>query len=850
MSWGLNIIQEFSRRGLVADGTTLSSVGSETAIVAAAFQLVCRSGQTGGYEIRSCHLDNGELRGDAVCIVVLAWELPSVTETFLQRARWVLLLSVATYLLLGVCEVGAQTTGPKVKSIEIRGNKRIELPAIAGRLTLKAEDPYTPENVRGQVKILYDTGFFEDVQVETESVPGGTAVVFVVREKPFITEIVYDGNENLKDDKLKEKTTIKSQAFLDPQQAKESAEKIRLAYLEQGYYSCQVIPVVQTLDEDRKRLTFYIKEGDKARVKTVVFEGLRAASKDDMFKVIATREWIPWYGLFTQLKLPSTFSDAGVLKREELTNDVERIKEVLLNQGYLNVQVGLPSVELTEDKKWFVVTFNVSEGEPFTVAEVGFRGYTVFEETELREGLKIKQGEIFQRAKTRDEVTRLTDMYGSRGYSFAEVVPNLIPNNEERTANIIFNIKEGEMMRIRQINIYGNTKTRDNVIRREIRVDEQDVIDTPSLKRSFQRLNNTQYFETVEILPEQVEPNQVDLNVRVKEKPTGQFTIGGGFSTLDGVLAIANVSEGNIFGYGYFGRVSGQLGQRRQFGVVSFRNPYLYDSLNSLQVDLYRFNTNFRSFREQRTGVTITLGRWFAEFVNANIGFVAEELFYQDPGTGICPDPNLRFCNQLGFQSTTGFRTNFFRDTRDYYLDPRTGWRIGGGVDVGTHYLGGTNDFVKFHADMIKVTPLPFDTRLSVRARFGAVEPFNGQPVPQAEVFYVGGINTLRGFVFGRAGPVVPTTGNPAGAAKQLIFNTDFVFTISSEAKLNGVIFFDYGKGFLEGESISFDLRPTAGLEGRWISPFGPLRAAYGFNLDARPGERAGVFEFTVGSVF
>jgi len=299
--------------------------------------------------MRSAHTIwiDGELRGDAVRIVVLAWELPSVTETFLQRARWVLLLSVATYLLLGVCELGAQTTGSKVKSIEIRGNKRIELPAIAGRLTLKAEDPYTPENVRGQVKILYDTGFFEDVQVETESVPGGTDVVFVVREKPFITEIVYDGNENLKDDKLKEKTTIKSQAFLDPQQAKESAEKIRLAYLEQGYYTCQVIPVVQTLDEDRKRLTFYIKEGDKARVKTVVFEGLRAASKDDMFKVIATREWIPWYGLFTQFKLPSAFSDAGVLKREELTNDVERIKDVLANQGYLNVQVGLPSVELT-----------------------------------------------------------------------------------------------------------------------------------------------------------------------------------------------------------------------------------------------------------------------------------------------------------------------------------------------------------------------------------------------------------------------------------------------------------------------------------------------------------------------
>jgi outer membrane protein insertion porin family len=197
-------------------------------------------------------------------------------------------------------------------------------------------------------------------------------------------------------------------------------------------------------------------------------------------------------------------------------NDVERIKEVLLNKGYFNVRVGQPSVELTEDKKWFTVSYPITEGEPFTIAEVGFRGHTVFEEPELRAGVRIKDGEIFQRAKIRDEISRITDLYGSKGYSFAEVVPNVNPNNEERTVTIIFSIKEGEMMRIRQINIYGNDKTRDNVIRREIRVDEQDVIDTASLKRSFQRLNNLNFFETVEILPAQVAPDKVDLNVRVK----------------------------------------------------------------------------------------------------------------------------------------------------------------------------------------------------------------------------------------------------------------------------------------------------------------------------------------------
>ena len=684
------------------------------------------------------------------------------------------------------------------------------------------------------------------MQAETESTSDGIALVFVVREKPFITEIVFDGNEELSDDKLKEKITIKSQAFLDQQQAKESAEKIRLAYQEDGYFSAQVIPIVQTLDADRKRLTFFIKEGEKAKVKTVNFEGMRAASKAEIFKVTATREWVPWYGLVTQLKLPSFLSDAGVLKREEMNNDVERIREVLLNKGYLNAQVGLPSVELSDDKKWFVVTYAVVEGEPFTVAEIGFRGNTVFEDPELRDKMKIKPGEIFQRQKIRDEIGRLTDLYGSKGYAFAEVIPNVNPNPEERTATIILNIKEGEMMRIRQINVHGNDKTKDNVIRRELRVDEQDVIDTPSLKRSFQRLNNLNFFETVEILPQQVDVDKVDLNVRVKEKPTGQFSIGGGFSTLDKLVAIADITEGNLGGNGWMGRIRGQLGQQRTLGLITFRNPYLNDSLTSLQLDIYRSMTNYITYFEEKSGASITFGRWLSEYVTGSISFVAEELNFSDP-TIDAPEIIL---SQLGKQTTTGFRTTLARDTRDYFLDPRSGLRTAVGFDFGTPYLGGTNNFYKYYLDAIKYTPLPFDTRFSIHARYGVADGIDGKPIPLTERFFVGGINTMRGFVFGRAGPVTPS-GSLIGAAKELIFNNDFIFTISSEAKLNGVIFFDWGKGFDDNEPISFGaLRKSAGLEGRWISPFGPLRAAYGINLDPREGERKGVFEFTIGSLF
>jgi outer membrane protein insertion porin family len=533
-----------------------------------------------------------------------------------------------------------------------------------------------------------------------------------------------------------------------------------------------------------------------------------------------------------------------------MNNDVERIKEVLLNKGYLNAQAGLPTAELSDDKKWFVVTYTVMEGEPFTIGEIGFRGNTVFEDPELREGLKMKEGEIFQRQKIRDEITRLNDLYGSRGYAFADVSPGVTPNTEERTATIILTIKEGEMMRIRQININGNEKTKDNVIRREIRVDEQDVIDTPSLKRSFQRLNNLNFFETVEILPAQVAVDKVDLNVRVKEKPTGQFSIGGGFSTLDKLVAIADITEGNLGGNGWMGRIRGQLGQQRTLGLITFRNPYLNDSLTSMQLDIYKSMTNFITYFERKAGASITFARWLSEYASGSVSLFAEELNFSDPEPGLCPDQQPLVCGQLGRQTTTGFRTSLSRDTRDYFLDPRTGWRAMVGFDLGTPYLGGSNNFYKYTLDVVKYIPLPMDTRYSIRGRYGVAEGLRGKPVPLTELYFVGGINTMRGFVFGRAGPVT-ASNSLLGAAKELIFNNDFIFTISSEAKLNGVIFFDYGKGFDATEPVTFKaLRKTAGLEGRWISPFGPLRAAYGINLDPREGEREGVFEFTIGSLF
>ena len=650
-----------------------------------------------------------------------------------------------------------------VGSIAIQGNQRIEPAAILSKVTLKTGDPLTTQVTQEQIRLIYEMGFFDDVQVQTETTAKGVAVIFVVQEKPFVTAIVFDGNDALSDDKLKEVITLKNQVFLDQQATKASAEKIRVEYEKSGYHKAKVIPIIQELRESRNRVTFFIQEGDRARIDTIHFEGMTVFNKKDLLSVMANQEWTAFLSLIT---------DAGILHQEELSNDIERIKEYYSNRGYLDVQVGTPAIELSDDKESVNLRFRISEGQPYTVQTVRYEGNTVFEDEALARYSFIRPDDVFQRTTVRDEITRVTDMYGAEGYSFAEVTPNLAPNPDTLTTDITFTIKEGSLIRVREIHITGNDKTRDNVIRRELRVDEQEVLDSAAVRRSFQRLNNLNFFETVELVPEQVEEDKVDVQVRVKEKPTGQFSIGGGFSTLDRFTAIANITEGNLFGLGYLVRIRGQVGVRRTIGVLTFRNPALFDGPTSFQADGFSTQTNFLTYWEERKGGTVQWGRAFSEYITGSFTLVGEQISI----TNVANNATDFIRNQLGDQSTTGFRSSIFRDTRDFFQDPRTGSRTGMRLGFGTEYLGGTNDFYRFALDGLKYIPLPvWDLRMAFRGRIGMADGYLGDSVPLTELFFVGGINTMRGFQFGRAGPVT-ASGTLAGGNKQLILNTELIF--------------------------------------------------------------------------
>lgn len=749
----------------------------------------------------------------------------------------------------------AQEAGQRISAIIIQGNKRIESPAIRSRLSLKEGERFAAERVREQIRALYQMGYFEDVRVETEPKAGGVAVIFVVTEKPFVTEILFDGNSNLKDEKLTEKLTVRTQSFLDQQQIKDSVERLRLLYEDEGHFSARVVPVVKSLDGERKSLTFFIQEGPKARIKTVAFDGATAIPPKKLKKLLVTREY-SW--------LFSWFDDSGVYKKEELDNDVERIRKAYSDEGYLGVQVRKPTVELSPDKKSFTVRFPIVEGPQFRFSRIGYKGQTVFSESELRSASKLKEGDVVRMAEVWDDITRVTDLYGSKGFAFADINPLIQSDSESKTAMVTFDVKEGELIRIRNINISGNDKTRDKVIRRELRVNEAELIDVAAMKLSYKRLNNMNYFETVDIITKQVDPITVDLDIKVKEKSTGTFSVGGGFSSLDKLGLIADVTEGNLFGRGQLLKIRGQLGQFRSYGVVTFREPYLFDEPTSGQIDLYSRQTFFFNFFEERVGGDIVIGKWFSEYLSGSLSLLRERLTISNSlgnefflgGGGVTTTPisalPLLIQQQIGSTTTSAVILGIARDTRDVYVDPKSGARHALTTEFAGGPLGGTNDFYKVIGDSAWYFPMAWDTVFAPRARLGFAHSYTaGSPLPVGDRFFVGGIQTMRGFQFGRAGPVSPLDNfSILGATKQLIFNFDYIFPIAPELKVKGVLFFDYGKGFEDGEALGLSLRPTSGVEVRWISPFGPLRLAYGFNLDPRIGDKQGVFEFSVGSLF
>jgi outer membrane protein insertion porin family len=737
-------------------------------------------------------------------------------------------------------ERGGRSPSPGVivKRIEIAGLHKIAETTVRGKLPLQEGAPFSVDGVRRIIEAVYRLGYFDDVQVATEGYEGGLKLVITVKERPTIRDVRYEGYDQLAVDKLKEQVTIQSGTFLDLQALTKSANKLTAFYHNQGYYHAQVRPVLQETKPGDVALTFVITEGSRAKIRAITFQGNRAFNAGQLRKVIETKQYF-W--------LTSWLTDSGLYQTETATADVDRVRDYYLDRGYLQVQVGAPQATLSKDRRWFDLMFPIEEGEQYTIASVAVSGLHVLPESQLRSVIGTAPGALFNRSQIRKDILAVTDQYGERGYAFAQVTPQVSPDPETKRVAIEFQVQEGQEVHIHRINVTGNIKTRDNVIRRELRVGEQDLLNTRLLKRSFERLNNLNFFESVEIAPATLEDNLVDLEVKVKEKPTGTFSVGGGYSSVDKVIGTVDITQGNLFGRGQMLRLQAQLGGVSSSYSLTFRDPYVLDYQLSAAFSIFNQQREFDTYHEQRQGGSLSFGKNFTEYVSGTVGYQLQmlDLYGFKPGQ----TPTL-VLEQRGLSTTSELRTTLQWDSRDVYQAPSRGGRHAVFFDYAGTFLGGDNDFYKVVADSSVYFPLWWETVFSVRGRFGFAHPstVNGT-LPVGERFFVGGIDTVRGFDYGNAGP---KSGNDViGGNKELIFNLEYIFPLVPEAKVRGLVFFDAGKAFDFGESIQFSaLRTSVGLGIRLYLPIGPVRIEWGYIVGRKPEDKWRPIEFTIGTQF
>lgn len=738
---------------------------------------------------------------------------------------------VVTLTIAFVSSVYSQEL-PLVNSIEVKGLKRIEEGAIKARISQKTGEPLSSEKTAEDIKNIYKMGYFDDVKVEIETFEGGIKLIYVVKEKPTIIRVEFQGNKELSDDKLREKIAISTGTIADITLIQDNASRLQSFYEEEGYWLAKVVPVVSKVTEDEVTLTYQIDEGSKVRIKKINIIGNKAISSGKIKSIMKTSEWAIY----------SFLTSSGYYKKETMAKDIEAIKDLYFNKGYIKAVVADPDIRLTEDRKGMIIDIQVSEGEQFKVSGIEVTGNKAFTEADIRKKIALKTGELFSKEIVKKDITAITDLYTQNGFAMANVFPDIIPDDQKKEVKVTYKIEEGEIFRIGRIEISGNIKTRDKVIRREMRLDEGDKFNSALIKRSYERINNLNFFESVELVPKpRYEEKLLDIDIKVKERPTGFLSVGGGYSSIDKLIGVVDITQGNLFGKGQYLKLKGELGGKSSFYELSFRDPWFMDKPISFSTDIYKTTREYVDYKRRATGFGFGFGKSLDEYWGASISYNLEKVTIYD----VAENASNIIKDQIGTRITSSITPSIVRDSRDNFIDPSRGSR--NSVYVTFAGIGGTNAFIKGVADSAWFFPLG-STTVSVRGRFGYATGLFGKELPLYERFYVGGIYTIRGLGFGEAGPR-DEKGSVIGGTKELIFNLEYIFPIFSELRLKGVVFADAGNSYDQDEPIG-SLRYTSGLGIRWISPIGPIRIEWGYNINRKPGEGSSKLEFTFGTFF
>lgn len=733
---------------------------------------------------------------------------------------------------------------PLIRDIIVEGNYSVSTESIRSVIISRPGMPLSEERVARDIRALHELDRFSHIVVRKRTVPGGVALVYIVEETPKVGAIEFKGNKKLDDDELEAVLTIRPLETADLSDINESIQKMKQEYADKGYHLVNIRYSFEPMkDSPDKKLVFTIQEQQGIRIKKVNFIGNKAFSDKELRKVIQTKakgllSWLTGSGKYTQ---------------ETLERDTAFLTYHYLNHGYLRVKVSAPESYLTRDRQWLIVNFHIDEGKQYRIGSVNIVGDILTTKGQMLDMMQTKPGEIYSRRKLDEDVQKLTEMYGDEAYAFASINPVTQADDENLTADITFQILKGQKIKIEKINIIGNTVTRDKVIRREMQVVENGYYNETRLRKSRERLMALGFFEEVNFAtPRGSTDDQLVLNVRVKEKATGTFSIGAGFSSVENFILTASIAKENFLGYGISGRFSLELSSRRQLFLLSYQDPYFLDTNWIFALSGFRTVNVFEDFDRSSFGGSMSFGRRIFEKSQILLGYEIEDVEATDFSTTI-PEPFDQNLSGL----TSAASLSLIRDTRNNRLFPTKGTYVSAVNEFAG--LGGDNDFYRVIGNARYYRNLFWKVIFKANATIGYINSLNDLPVPLFERFFTGGVNSLRGFELRSVGPSVQVVDIPSGedtrfvigGDKLLIFNVEFELPLYQPAGVNLVAFYDAGNAY--GEDQTYDLTNMLhdyGFGLRWNSPFGPMRFEWGFPINKRPGDDSVIFNFTIGSFF
>jgi len=732
-----------------------------------------------------------------------------------------------------------------VKDIRVEGVQRTEPGTVFSYLPVKVGEVLTESKAQQALRALFATGFFKDVRLEVDN----DVLVVLVEERPAIAQVDFAGLSEFQPDVLKRVLRDMGLAegrIFDRSVLDSAEQELKRQYLSRGKYAAQVQTTVTPLERNRVAVSFAVTEGDVALIRGINIVGASAFPEKallDLF-VLRTPGWLTWYTKHDQYS------------RQRLSADLETLRSFYLDQGYLDFNVESTQVSITPDRKDIYITVNVAEGERYTVSDVQLAGQLLAPREELEKLLQIKPGDVFSRQKLTESTKAISDRLGNDGYAFANA--NAVPQVDKAKRSVAFTIlvDPGRRVYVRRINVVGNVKTRDEVIRREMRQIEGAYFDASKIQLSRRRIDRTQFFKEVNVETQPVEgsPDQVDVTYTVEERPTGALLLGAGFSSVDKVIVSASITQPNVFGSGKYLSLEVNSGTVNKVYALSYVDPYYTVDGVSRGFDVYKRSVDaatlaIGAYKTDTAGAGIRFSYPVTERDTVTFGASMEDVELQTFANSAFAYRNFvaQFGNEYRYGSLTA---SWARDTRNSLILTTDGSLS----RVSAERAGGDLEFYRLGFNQQFYWPLSRTFTLFLNGDLGYARGLGEKPLPFFKNYYAGGPGTVRGYDDFSLGPRDPE-GNSLGGNRRVIGNVELLFPVPGAAQdksLRLSAFVDAGQVYADGEKLDLgELRYSTGLALSWSSPLGPLRLSFGHPLNERKGfDRIQRLQFKFGTTF